>query len=382
MAQLQGLSWNRLGLGPLPSLARLTALTFEEGMLGRNTALPSLVRLTDLRRLALDDCWDNGLSTASSKALSFLPGALSRLTSLEHLVIRGVGLNSDHLIRILPGLISLQHLDLSNNDIRNGNAIFSPVLATLTALTHLDLSSNHMWEDRGEDLIEHHSISSIASTLTSFTGLLYLDLSHNNHLQPLGAAAVAALGNSLPASLQWLSLNSNGFSAAGLMALTPGLRRLAALEHLGLSRYIVQTDSAQARKDSLQALAGCLQCMPCLKGLDLSVNEFGPGTEQALADCLQHVPALRGLELDFTRLGVHGAQHLAGCLHHMPALRSLGLRGNGFGDDGVAALLDGLLALSSLTNIGICGNSVSEAVNTILSVAFNRLGRIPPACMY
>ena len=342
---------------------------------------PSLRHLTDLRHLVLDDYGEDWEGAGSGEALLVLSSVLSGLTSLEHLVIRGVGLDSNNFVKIFPDLIALKHLDLSNNFIGEDVAAISPVLATLTALTRLDLSSNHMWEDRGEILTDNHGVTSIAATLAAITGLLHLDLSYNNQgdgdplvEKPLGAAAVVILGNSLPASLQWLSLDGNGISADGLVAMAPGLQRLTALEHLDLSHYILEPDSGQARIDSLQALTSCIRRMPYLKHMTLACNSFGPDGAQHLARCLEHVPALQSLELGHNQLGVDGARHLAGCLQHMPALQSLDLGCNGLGDNGVAELVDSLLALNSLTKISIRGNGLSEAVVKILKAAFNKLG--------
>lgn len=367
---------------------RLTALTFEEGTLGSEAVLalaPSLKQLSELRRLALDEHWEEWENSDSSDVLAVLSGVLSGLTSLEHLVIRGVGLSSEHFIRIFPGLTALQHLDISGNSIEDGVAVISPVLATLTALTHLDLSNNYMWENRGEDLTGDYGVTSIASCLTTLTGLLHLDLSYNNQTygsimtsRPLGDAAVATLGRNLPAALRWLSLDCNGISADGIVAITPGLRRLTVLEHLDLSDYVLETDSVDARVASLQALAGCVQCMPGLRHMVLACNDFnGPGCAEALAGCLKHAPTLQKLELGYNKLDVDGARHLAGCLQHMPALRVLGLCGNNFGDDGAAELVDSLLALTSLAKIEIRVSRISEAVKKILKATFNRPGRTP-----
>ena len=446
MSPLQGLSWDRLGLGPLPRLVRLTGLTFEMVTLSRDAAAaltPSLRHLTDLRSLVLDECWEDGLSAATGEVLALLSAILSGRTSLEHLVVRrSSGLNSDQFARMLGGLISLRHLELSSTYMGEDVAtIISPVLASLTALTHLDLSGNSMWGDRGEGLIGDNGVTSFASTLTALTGLLHLDLGYNSisDLKPLGDAAMAVLGNSFPASLKVLSLDSNGFRAAGLVALAPGLRRLTRLEDLGLSSYVLETDSVQARIGSLQALWGCLHCMTALGRLDLSSNDFGPGSARHLARCLKHVPALKSLDLGYNQLGVGGtsylavclkhvpglqslglcynqlnaggaqhlarclkhvpalqsldlghnqlcvggARHLAGCLQHMPALRSLDLCSNDFGDDSVAELADCLLALTSLAKIDLRYNKISESAMKILKAAFNgRPGTTPPTIWY
>ena len=444
-SHLQGLSWDRLGLGPLPRLVRLTGLTFEMATLSRDAAsalMPSLRHLPDLRRLVLDECWEGGLSAADGEVLAHLSGILSGLNSLELLVIRSIGLGLDNFVRMLPGLISLRHLDISSNYIGEDVAtIISPVLATMTTLAHLDLSGNSMWENPDEGLIDDNGVATIASALAALTCLLHLDLSDNNNtgLRPLSDAALTVIGNSLPTSLKLLSLDGSGFSASGLVTMAPGLQRLTALENLGLSSYVLGTDSIQARTDSLQALWGCLHCMTALERLDLSLNYFGPSSARHLARCLRHMPAMRSLNLGFNQLGVSGAsylavclkhvpglqslglrsnrlfaggaqhlarclkhvpalqsldlgcnqldvggaRHLAGSLHHMPALRSLDLCSNDFGDDNVAELADGLLALTSLAKIDLRYNKISESVTKILKAAFNgRPGRTPPTIWY
>ena len=221
--------------------------------------MPSLRHLPDLRRLVLDECWEGGLSAADGEVLAHLSGILSGLNSLEHLIVRSIGLGSDHFVRMLPGLtISLRHLDMSSNYIGEDVAtIISPVLATMTALTHLDLSGNSMWENPDEGLIDYNGVATFASALAALTGLLHLDLSDNNNtgLRPLSDAALTVFGNSLPTSLKLLSLDGSGFSASGLVTMAPGLQRLTALENLGLSSYVLGTDSIQARIESY--------CRPC-----------------------------------------------------------------------------------------------------------------------
>ena len=360
----QGLSWDRFGLGPLPRLVQLVGLKFDESTLAKADVVAlasSLKQLTGLKRLMLSS---EPLEPYQASALS---SSLSGLVSLEHLIIEEVCLEAAQVAMMLHGLTALQHLDLSSDAFSCSAEHIAPALATLTALTHLDLAENNLWK-------ADQDLTAIASILSPFTCLSYLDLGIYQHDTSVnftpGDVAMAALGHSLPPSLTFLSLAGNEFGANAILAMVPGLQRLTALETLCLSDSLVGGNNSEAdRAGCLQALAGCLQSLSSLTFLDLRSNHLGAGSALALAGCLQHMPNIRFLDLSRNRLGAGGVQQLAANLRCPPNLRALFLSLNSIGDDGVAGIAGSLMGLPCLTELDIGRNKLTTAALCSLKAA-------------
>ena len=372
----QGLSWDRFGLGPLPRLANLVSLKFEDRIvLDRRAAralAPGLGLLTNLRSLILPS---KCLSDLKPKEISAFSAALSGLVAMEYLVLKDVSLGPKSLKGILCGLHTLpkdiSHLSSDSSSPNSSGAdeaaTAAPApawLTALTALTHLDLSQNYglFRGDDGEYEGADSSMISIAACLCLLTGLVHLDLGStycSDGLGPAGeavsASAVAALGIGLPASLTFLSLARNSFGSECITALAgpSGLQRLTALRVLSLGGSLKRDDSAAAG-------AACMH---------------------ALARCFQHMPYLENLDLGFNGIAGAGAHALAGCLQHMPKLRSLDLCYNSLCDGDVAALSGSLLGLSSLTMvIGIQDNRLTQGGIASFKAAFHDAGRSEVKC--
>ena len=366
----QAFTWDRFGLGPLPRLARLTSLKFEVGVLDHiNVAAltRSLGLLTDLKRLellSLTGCIESDLSVFSA--------GLAGLVSLEHLVLECIGLNTEDVNRMLPSLTALQSLDLHFNGLTSSD--IAPALAALRALTHLDLNENVLWAAEKGMISAEEGMVSISASLSLLTRLVYLDLNYNGSGVCCGAAAIAALGHSLPPSLTHLSVAENYLGADGVLAFAPGLRRLTALRFLNLSGNIYDDEVNLADRTScLPALAGCLQCMTALASLHLSANCLGPDCVPTLAGVL-NLQQIQDVDLSFNKLGVRGAQLLAACLPRMPRIRELDLSGNDFGDNGFAALADSLVNLPSLTSVDVSCNELTMAAVEALTAALHATG--------
>ena len=349
---------------------RLTSLTFKRGSLDRSSIAalaPSLGLLTDLKRLELRDLVYGGPAVSGYSVNVGL--AVAGLVSLEHLVVGCIGISTEDAKRMLPSLTALRRLDLRCD--YHPTSDIAPALASLRALTHLDLKENYLWE-------AEESMVSISATLSLLTRLLYLDLDYNGSGACCGAAAIAALGHSLPPSLTHLSMLGNYLGAAGILAFAPGLGRLTTLRHLNLSESFDDANMG-ACTGSFRALAGCLERMPGLTSLDLSFNNIDPECSSALTSCLHNLQHLQQLRLSHNDLGVSGAQQLATCLPRMPKLQGLYLDGNDIGDVGFAALIGSLVDLPSLTELAVSENYLTTAAVEALAAAIH--GTVGPQAL-
>ena len=368
----QAFTWDRLGLGPLHRLVRLTSLKFEEDSLDPDNIAAlarSLELFSDLKRLELPSLMPEPTFAEDEVGpdVSALSSSLAGLVSLEHLVMGSAGLSTEDANSMLPSLTALQHLDLNSNQLMASG--IAPALAALKALTHLDLNGNDMW---GAD----EGMASISASVALLTRLVYLDLDTNNdNYGRIDAAAAAALGHSLPLSLTHLCMAGNGLGADGILAFAPGLQRLTALRCLNLSSNVGgYADSWGAHAGSLQALTDCLGRLTGLTSLDLSASGIGPDCVPMLTGSL-NLQNLVELDLGFNKLGAGGAYLLAACLPRMIKLQELHLSFTDLDDDGFAALAGSLVDLPSLTQIDITNNELTETAVEALAAALCATGR-------
>ena len=106
------------------------------------------------------------------------------------------------------------------------------------------------------------------------------------------------------------------------------------------------------------AIARALAHLPCLRVLDLSLNNIRRAGAEEIAHSLVHVPQLETLNLRSNKIGVLGAEALAMGLAAVPKLRHLYLWGNSIQDRGAEALACVLPKLAELRELDLSYNII------------------------
>nr|AAP92143.1 leucine-rich repeat protein N4C [synthetic construct] len=188
-----------------------------------------------------------------------------------------------------------------------------------------------------------------------YARLEYLDLNWND-LTEAGMKDLASVLRSNP-SLRELDLSNNKLGDAGVRLLLQGLLDPGTrLENLDLN----ESDLTEA---GLKDLASVLRSNPSLRELTLSNNKLGDaGVRLLLQGLLDPGTRLEKLDLDQTDLTEAGMKDLASVLRSNPSLRELSLSSNKLGDAGVRLLLQGLLDPGTrLEKLDLNQNDLTEA---------------------
>ncbi|XP_062405513.1 NACHT, LRR and PYD domains-containing protein 3-like [Sardina pilchardus] len=271
------------------------------------------------------------------------------------------------LASVLSSGSSLRHLDLSDNRLRDtGVTLLSAALRNpLCKLETLELRYCKLTEK---------SCSSLASALSSGSGLRELDLSVNNLLDSGVTLISAALRNPLckletlelrdcnltekscsslasvlssGSSLRWLNLSANRLRDSGVSILSASLKnplcKLQALELWGC--YLT--------KKSCSSLASVLSSDSSLRHLNMSENKLLDSGVLILSEALRNpLCKLETLELWSCKLRGESCSSLASVLSSGSSLRQLNLSINRLQNSGVellsAALKNPLCKLDSI----------------------------------
>ncbi len=136
-------------------------------------------------------------------------GVFSRLHSLKHLVLAGIGIDETEMAAVAPalGLLpGLQTLDLSRTNLRGSSiTVLAPVLGGLSELRSLHLDGN--WE------LGWNGAAALGSTLSPLVSLRVLGLNGSE----LGSARISALAPAIQqlTLLQHLDIGNNWFGGEG-----------------------------------------------------------------------------------------------------------------------------------------------------------------------
>ncbi|XP_077233102.1 uncharacterized protein LOC143875440 isoform X5 [Tasmannia lanceolata] len=385
------LSENQIGGWVMPkglcSLKRLKTLDLRFNQFD-NRSLPScLGNLSSLEELYLSD---NNLRNSCGMSTGFcslkrlktlcldnnqlddrsLPSCLGNLSSLEHLSLsnnnlrnpRGMSTGLCSLKRLkalwldnnqlddrsfpscLGNLSSLEGLGLSNDNLRNPRGM-STGLCGLKRLTHLDLHSNNL-DDR-----------SLGSCLGNLSSLEYLDLSENNLTFTFGAISTGLCSLK---RLKTLYLDNNQLDDRSLPSC---LGNLSSLEDLYLSYNNLRNPRGRST-----GLCGLKR----LTNLDISRNNLH---DQSLASCLGNLSSLENLDLSennltFISTGLCGLrrltnldlghnnlldQSLPSCLGNLSSLEELDLSENN-----LTFISTGLCSLKRLKTLDLSVNQLDD----------------------
>jgi Ran GTPase-activating protein (RanGAP) involved in mRNA processing and transport len=204
-----------------------------------------------------------------------------------------------------------------------GQKSYIPPLATFlsrtSALLHLNLSNNDL-DDGDAELL------SVA--MQENRTLVSLDFS-DNFIREAGAGAIAAAIQPPGPSLEILDAGGNPFRNAGAAALAVALRRSTTLRELFLYRNDIQEEGAIAVASALMPLANT-----SLRRLHLHCNDIGNGGAFALSRSLRFNTTLTELFLDSNSIGDAGGRALASALETNKTLRCLSVSWNYIGADG------------------------------------------------
>ncbi|XP_077233099.1 uncharacterized protein LOC143875440 isoform X2 [Tasmannia lanceolata] len=353
------LSENQIGGWVMPkglcSLKRLKTLDLRFNQFD-NRSLPScLGNLSSLEELYLSD---NNLRNSCGMSTGFcslkrlktlcldnnqlddrsLPSCLGNLSSLEHLSLsnnnlrnpRGMSTGLCSLKRLkalwldnnqlddrsfpscLGNLSSLEGLGLSNDNLRNPRGM-STGLCGLKRLTHLDLHSNNL-DDR-----------SLGSCLGNLSSLEYLDLSENNLTFTFGAISTGLCSLK---RLKTLYLDNNQLDDRSLPSC---LGNLSSLEDLYLSYNNLRNPRGRST-----GLCGLKR----LTNLDISRNNLH---DQSLASCLGNLSSLENLDLSENNL-----TFISTGLCSLKRLKTLDLSVNQLDDRSLPSCLGNLSSLEDL----------------------------------
>ena len=178
------------------------------------------------------------------------------------------------VIKINPGL---EHLHLSNNDLKSSAVVILKALHETSKLKTLNLSGNHMTEQVAEDL---------AIVIKNNSGLEHLHLS-NNDLKSSAVMILKALQRN--SKVETLNLSGNNMTGQVAEDLAFVIKNNPSLEHL----HLYNNDLKSSAVVILKALQGNSK----LKTLNLSGNNMTEQVAEELAFVIKNNPGLKHLHL-------------------------------------------------------------------------------------
>jgi Ran GTPase-activating protein (RanGAP) involved in mRNA processing and transport len=207
-------------------------------------------------------------------------------------------------------------------------------------------------------------VQSLASLITQqFLPLHHLDLSWN----PLGDDAVPYLEHvlhSLVPSLRSLRLSHLQLQTAGWTQLSVAISKITLLQHLDLSMNFMGSFIATT------VFFTAFQNKPGLQRLKLSGNVLGPSAAHSISICLQRLPALQYLDLSLNHLQTQGFKALCQRLRYS-SLQVLDVSRNRIGTgEGWSDVADALKMAVTLRTVMMDGNvlQVGEVLSLMKSV--------------
>jgi len=219
---LDGHSFLAVALRALPNLQDLNLRSTSLGVDGLTALKDALVKLTQLHTL---DLGGNRLNREGCAALAPI---LKKLKQLQTLNLAGIAvIDADGLKKLDPtlrGLNRLQHLDLSNNECRNGHLLARVLKSVGGGLKTLGLegmgSLNHQW-------------GTLAYPLAACVKLRELNLGNNGLLASDARQLIPALAGLQ--HLEVLGLHGNALNDGSLSELLPKLGGLRELRSVTVS---------------------------------------------------------------------------------------------------------------------------------------------------
>lgn len=278
---------------------------------------------------------------------------------------------------------SLQHLDLTSNDLRESAAEVLAACLKDQQLQRLDLGINRLGDEgaealatalRGNDSLTQLDLSrndlrrpaaeALADALCVNTGLHHLDLARNELRQRGAEALIGALH--VNRTLRHLDLadNSVGFKVAEALAelhkVNQEVEVLLEYEAEATSHGDSDGSAAFGAPVRCKALAADLRSGAMLSTLKLARDELDTEGIQVLADALSINSSVRSLCLEGAELGDFGIQVLAEGLKRNNSIRILNLRDNLIGDPGIKALAAALKRNGSIRLLKLEINEIGD----------------------
>ncbi len=315
-----------------------------------SSRLPGLLKLCGhVETLTLSTSWRDheqykSIESENKKEenhLSFLPFAISFLTSLKKLICRGNPPEkfSINEMELPPSLKSLTYLDLSNNQISEINDLDS-----LAALTILDLSGNQIKEIRGLDSLgtlneldlSRNQITEIKG-LNSLTALTLLNLSFNQITEIKGLDSFT--------SLTRLNLAANQITEI------KGLNSLIVLKRLDLG-----INQITEIKD-LDSLASLTE-LNLSNNQIIEIKDLDSLTSLTVLDLLNNqISEIKGLNLLNSLVYLYLSDNQ---ISEIKGLNSLNSLTHLYLSDNQISEIKGLNSLNALTNLYLSNNQITE----------------------
>lgn len=256
------------------------------------------------------------------------------------------------LTEVLSSMTGLKTFNLRSNSVGEKTNNLVKVLLGIKTLIHLDLSFNNMGTTAVKEFANN----------TSELHLKYLNLSFNE-IRDEGAIAIAKALPFMPA-LTCLNLSSNLFGDEGAIALANALPSTKKLTRLFLYNNHIDDAGARAIVEALP---------PALTKLDLSENIISDDGAAVIAQALPSMKALTILFLDSNHIGDDGAAALAHVLLSTNKLTVLGLSYNQICDEGAIAFARVLPSVTRLTFLNLEFNQIGDEALKALSKSKSKL---------
>lgn len=271
----------------------------------------------------------------------YIAPAVRRCPLLAHLNLSqnyfGSRNDVEQLIASLVLLPALSHLDMHECNLTPSVDIIIPVLPQLLALRHLDVSNN---------ALHFLDLLNLFRSIDTFPALRSLVLNHSN----VDSHLARNLGRRLQQchTLRKLDLASNRLGREGFVNITKN-GRTARLTHLNLAHNMIDAMNVEGVNLHFQAT---LRNSPALTHLVLRDNRLGNRCMQAIVAELPQCHSLVELDLDGCFISDVGVTDLAQAI---PQCRSLS----------VLRLQDNLItqpAITQITNAWVAKHSSTEGL--------------------
>ena len=317
--------------------------------------------------------YNNDLKSSAVVILKALQG-ISKLKTLNLSGNHMTGQVAEDLaivIKINPGL---EHLHLSNNDLKSSAVVILKVLHENSKLKTLNLSGNNMTEQVAEDL---------AIVIKNNSGLEHLHLS-NNDLKSSAVVILKALqGNS---KLETLNLSGNNMTGQVAEDVAFVIKNNPSLEHLHLynndlkSSAVVILKALQGNSKLItlnlicnnmtgqvaEDLAIIIKNNSGLEHLHLSNNDL-KSSAVVILKALQVNSKLKTLNLSGNIMTGQVVEELAFVIKNNPSLEHLHLYNNDLKSSAIV-ILKALQGTSKLKTLNLTGNNMPEQVAEDLAI--------------
>ena len=325
---------------------------------------------TGLEQLSLSN---NNLRASADVLLE----TLSAISTLKRLDLSGNNMSGavvNELASVIKNNVSLEILNLSNNDLRSPVTVILEALKGIATLKILNLGGINMSEDVVDYLVDvitknihleelhlfnnnlQESVVVVLQTLKRISYLKRLDLNCNN-MSGIVANDLAKVITNNPC-LQSLDLSGNNLQSSAIVILQ-ALKEISSIKHLLLSDNNIS-------EEVVYHVADVIRSNICLEALALQGNDL-KSSSVVILRAITEISTLKVLDVSNNNMTGVVADELANVIKHNTSLEILVLSNNNL-ESSAVVVLEALKDISTLQILHLGDINLSETVVDDLAV--------------